>query len=168
MRSIEIYIVINRLDSVFCIIFSTTLPVAMESLFLLKNKHLLKDVKSFKERLKDQNTETPVIQQSDYLREFMLKIVNEGLAAAYDRYGKNPPGPPHPTQSAFTNKSLPDVQSDVIIVGAGVAGLAAAYELQKAGLTVKILEQTHRCGGRVFSYPLGPGLYGEGKQIYLS
>ena len=36
---------------------------------------------------------------------------------------------------------------DVLIVGAGVAGLAAAYELQRQGLTVRVLESADRAGG---------------------
>ena len=40
---------------------------------------------------------------------------------------------------------------DVIIVGAGVSGLVAAYELQKKGLNVKILEVANEPGGRMRS-----------------
>ena len=32
--------------------------------------------------------------------------------------------------------------------GAGMAGLVAAYELRRAGYTVKVLEYNHRAGGR--------------------
>ena len=59
--------------------------------YLLNHKHLFKHAKTYKERIQDQKTETPVVQQSDYLKEFMLKIVNDGLASAYEIYGKNPP-----------------------------------------------------------------------------
>src|SRR5690242_3587976 len=38
---------------------------------------------------------------------------------------------------------------DVVIVGAGLSGLATAYHLQKAGLTYEILEIAPRPGGRV-------------------
>jgi monoamine oxidase len=43
----------------------------------------------------------------------------------------------------------PDV--DVIVVGAGVAGLAAAAELRARGLTVALLEAADRIGGRTWT-----------------
>jgi len=55
----------------------------------------------------------------------------------------------------------------VIIVGAGMAGLSAAYELRRVGHSVQILEMTQRAGGRVktFGEPDGfaKGLYVDGK-----
>jgi len=39
---------------------------------------------------------------------------------------------------------------EVIVVGAGVAGLAAAVRLTEAGLSVLILEARDRIGGRVY------------------
>jgi len=39
----------------------------------------------------------------------------------------------------------------IIIVGAGVAGLVAAYRLQKAGMSVELYEGNARLGGRVFT-----------------
>ena len=44
-------------------------------------------------------------------------------------------------------------QYDVIVIGAGIAGLAAAERLGKAGLRVLILEARARVGGRVWSLP---------------
>src|SRR2546421_12059347 len=40
---------------------------------------------------------------------------------------------------------------DVIIIGAGVAGLAAALELAEEGVSVQILEARPRIGGRIFT-----------------
>src|SRR5438094_1158629 len=41
--------------------------------------------------------------------------------------------------------------SDVLIIGAGAAGLSAALELSRAGLRVEILEARDRVGGRMFT-----------------
>ena len=51
----------------------------------------------------------------------------------------------------------------VIVVGAGLAGLAAAYELDRAGYGVTVLEARSRPGGRVRTYrdPFADGLYAE-------
>jgi monoamine oxidase len=42
----------------------------------------------------------------------------------------------------------PQVQADVLVIGAGAAGLAAAAELTRAGRSVLILEAKSRIGGR--------------------
>jgi monoamine oxidase len=41
--------------------------------------------------------------------------------------------------------------TDVIVVGAGMSGLYAAYTLQQKGLSVKVLEASKRIGGRMFT-----------------
>lgn len=47
---------------------------------------------------------------------------------------------------------------DVIVVGAGLAGLTAARELKRSGASVLVLESRDRVGGRVHSYRLEGGL----------
>jgi monoamine oxidase len=49
----------------------------------------------------------------------------------------------------------------IIIVGAGLAGLSAAYELVRAGLDVQVFEAQQRLGGRVYTVQLGAGQYGD-------
>src|SRR5437667_62344 len=49
----------------------------------------------------------------------------------------------------------------VIVVGAGLAGLAAAREIVKAGRSVMVLEARDRVGGRVLNQPLDLGDYAE-------
>jgi monoamine oxidase len=46
---------------------------------------------------------------------------------------------------------------DVVIVGAGAAGLAAAKHLVAAGLAIKVVEARERLGGRAYTVPTGLG-----------
>nr|WBO77554.1 FAD-dependent oxidoreductase [Streptomyces sp. SBE_14.2] len=43
----------------------------------------------------------------------------------------------------------PAYQADVVVVGAGIAGLAAAHRLTSAGVTTTVLEAAHEVGGRM-------------------
>ncbi|HEX9633954.1 MAG TPA: FAD-dependent oxidoreductase [Candidatus Limnocylindria bacterium] len=50
----------------------------------------------------------------------------------------------------------------VVVIGAGLAGLVAAYELKRAGHEVVVLEAQNRVGGRVHTLrTFAPGLYAE-------
>ena len=57
----------------------------------------------------------------------------------------------------------------VIVVGAGLAGLAAAHELTRAGVEVTVLEARDRPGGRVHTLrePFSDGLYAEEGAVFL-
>lgn len=48
-----------------------------------------------------------------------------------------------------------------VILGAGIAGLVAAYELRLLGHEVEIIEATNRVGGRILTYRFSDGQYGE-------
>lgn len=49
--------------------------------------------------------------------------------------------------------------SDVIIIGAGSAGLSAAKALTAQGLSCTVLEGAHRIGGRAYSEEIAPGVW---------
>jgi monoamine oxidase len=48
-------------------------------------------------------------------------------------------------------------EADVVVVGAGLAGLAAARDLAAAGASVVVLEARDRVGGRTLNEPIGDG-----------
>ncbi|KAJ8480759.1 hypothetical protein ONZ45_g15545 [Pleurotus djamor] len=59
----------------------------------------------------------------------------------------------------------PVPKKKVTIIGAGVSGLCAGYELKRAGYDVTILEASSRVGGRVITFrdpAFAPGLHAEG------
>jgi len=51
----------------------------------------------------------------------------------------------------------PRTEADVVVVGAGLAGLTATRELKNAGWTVRTLEARERVGGRLKGYAIGEG-----------
>jgi len=51
---------------------------------------------------------------------------------------------------------------DVIVVGAGISGLTAAYRLNQARLDVRVLEARDRVGGRARRIPLGQTFFDAG------
>jgi len=59
--------------------------------------------------------------------------------------------------------AAPKKSRKVIVAGAGIAGLATAYELMKRGHDVTVLEATGRHGGHVYTVHdgLSDGLYGD-------
>ncbi|MBV9214425.1 MAG: flavin monoamine oxidase family protein [Actinobacteria bacterium] len=52
-------------------------------------------------------------------------------------------------------------RADVIVVGAGLAGLSAARRIAAAGKSVIVIEARNRVGGRTFNHDLGKGRWSE-------
>jgi monoamine oxidase len=65
--------------------------------------------------------------------------------------------------SAFASIAIGPAPKKVLIIGAGMAGLVAGYELSQLGHDVTILEAQTRAGGRVQTLrdPFSDGLYAE-------
>nr|AHE14711.1 EspO-like indole-3-pyruvic acid imine synthase [uncultured bacterium] len=68
-----------------------------------------------------------------------------------------------PRRPAFADGRPPALPADdshrvrprVTVVGAGIAGLVAAYELEQLGYQVEILEGSRRLGGRIYTHRFG-------------
>ena len=107
----------------------------------------------------------PPIQQDDSLKPFLFDISNYGLNYAYHKYYKCcEDAPPECSDKyKYTKTKHP---RNVIIIGAGMSGLVAGYELAQVGHNVKILEMQHRVGGRVKTISdekFYKGLWADGK-----
>jgi NADPH-dependent 2,4-dienoyl-CoA reductase/sulfur reductase-like enzyme len=70
-------------------------------------------------------------------------------------------------------KAENSMQTDVLIVGGGLSGLSAAWQLQRAGLDVNLVEARSRYGGRVLTLAaetgaecdLGPSWFWQGQPL---
>ncbi|XP_052101852.1 flavin-dependent L-tryptophan oxidase RebO-like [Mytilus californianus] len=86
-----------------------------------------------------------------------MTIVNKDLKSAYMKYGRNVCAEKKGIEERDTGKS-------VLIVGAGLSGLSAAFELEKVGYNTQILELQPRVGGRTQTLrdEFSAGLHAEG------
>ena len=55
-----------------------------------------------------------------------------------------------------------------VVVGGGIAGLAAAFDLKRAGWAVEIHEAADRWGGKILSSPVGDRLVDAGPDTFLA
>lgn len=63
--------------------------------------------------------------------------------------------------SLLETADRPGHRKTVAVVGGGIAGLVASYELQKFGHTVEIFEADDQLGGRVRTHHFNDGFHGE-------
>jgi monoamine oxidase len=101
----------------------------------------------------------PTLTRRALLRRAALAVP---AVAAVRRLSYAAEAPPEPERAATPRK--------VIVVGAGLAGLAAAYELVANGHDVTVLEARTRPGGRVYTLrsPFADGLYAEAGPVSFS
>ena len=88
-------------------------------------------------------------------RRTALKLLSMGAVGGllgYSRFSK-----PQPTIFQQDRLDLPqqlNQQKSVVVVGAGLAGLACAYELSQRGFRVTLLERSPQLGGKIASWPI--------------
>jgi isorenieratene synthase len=91
-------------------------------------------------------------------RRTALKVLGVGAVGSvlgYSRFSK-----PQPTVFQQDTLDLPRHLSQpktVVVVGAGLAGLACAYELSQRGFSVTLLEKSPQLGGKIASWPIQVG-----------
>ncbi len=93
-------------------------------------------------------------------REFIYQSLLATAGLALVSCGDEPSEPVKTSPGMLTGDGSP---KKVIIIGAGLAGLVAAYELKRAGHEVIILEARDRIGGRVLTLrsPFSDGHFAE-------
>ncbi|GAX34672.1 FAD-dependent oxidoreductase [Nodularia sp. NIES-3585] len=94
-------------------------------------------------------------ESSTLSRRTLLKLFGIGAivgGTGYSRFSK-----PKPTVYQKDTLNLPQIlnkNKSVVVVGAGLAGLACAYELSQRGFAVTLLEKAPQLGGKVASWPI--------------
>src|SRR5688572_5456691 len=92
-------------------------------------------------------------------RRFLRDSALAGAAVTFGAFGCRREPAPATSQTPASSAGAPRVA----VVGAGMAGLNAAYKLQQVGLRARIFEGSDRVGGRMFTARdlLGDGLTTE-------
>ncbi|MFP4134795.1 MAG: FAD-dependent oxidoreductase [Halothece sp.] len=95
---------------------------------------------------------------SSISRRKVLQLLGIGIATGaigYSRIAK-----PQPAIAQTTNLTLPTQlkeKKSVTVIGAGLAGLACAYELSQRGFKVTLLEKSPQLGGKIASWDIQVG-----------
>lgn len=91
-------------------------------------------------------------------RRSVLKLFGFGTLAAgvgYSRFSKPQPTVHHQDSLDLPQRPSRDLQA--VVIGGGLAGLAAAYELSQRGVQVTLLERSPQLGGKIASWPIQVG-----------
>jgi monoamine oxidase len=105
------------------------------------------------ENLKADGSSLPIsIPKTGWTRRRLIKSVTLAAGGAIASSGLS-----------YLEKAWGEGQPRIAIVGAGIAGLNAAYQLQKAGLRATVYEAKDQVGGRIQSVTgvVGPGLVSD-------
>ncbi|KAK3588181.1 hypothetical protein CHS0354_012243 [Potamilus streckersoni] len=106
-------------------------------------------------------SQPPLIQQEDNDVDFYNNILTDGLQYEYAIKS----GEIDPDRYKRTKTKYP---KNVIIIGAGMSGLVAAYELEQVGHQTTVIELSGRVGGRVKTiHDFSNGLHAEGGAMRL-
>ncbi len=85
----------------------------------------------------------------------LIGVAGVSGVIGYSRFSK-----PQPTVYEKNTLDLPrfvDSPKSVVVIGGGLAGLASAYELQKRGFQVTLLEKSPQLGGKIASWEIQVG-----------
>ncbi|MBV9387876.1 MAG: FAD-dependent oxidoreductase [Chroococcidiopsidaceae cyanobacterium CP_BM_ER_R8_30] len=96
---------------------------------------------------------SPPVSRRTLLKWFGISTVSGVMG--YSRFSK-----PQPTVFQQDTLNLPrqlNRPMSVVVVGAGLAGLACAYELSQRGFTVILLERSPQLGGKIASWQIQAG-----------
>ncbi|KAL8271946.1 hypothetical protein Esti_004070 [Eimeria stiedai] len=104
---------------------------------------------------------------NERLREQRQKQRRQDVSQSAEGVQQHQAQRPHQQQQQQQQTALhdPTFVVDVAVVGAGVAGLAAAAYLKRCGATVMVFEGRHRVGGRTFSSVMPERELPDGRKV---
>ena len=103
---------------------------------------------------------------ADFTRRRLIGGAALGIAAAAVPLDTAAAGADRGTEAARRQRGSAR-HADVVVVGAGLAGLTAARNLARAGKSVLVIEAQSRVGGRVLNQPIGGGRVTDGGAAFV-